>query len=74
MTLAAGKKVEGRLVRIDDFIVTLADTDGLQHTFRRDGDHPKVEIHDPLEPHKQLLTKYTDDDIHNLTSYLVTVK
>ena len=74
VTLTSGKKVEGRLVRIDDFIVTLADTDGLQHTFRRDGDRPKVEIHDPLEPHKKLLTKYTDADIHNLTSYLVTLK
>jgi mono/diheme cytochrome c family protein len=74
VTLGSGKKVEGRLVRIDDFIVTLADSDGLQHSFRREGDRPRVEIHDPLEPHKQLLTKYTDADIHNLTSYLVTLK
>ncbi len=74
VTLGSGKKAEGRLVRIDDFIVTLADPDGLQHTFRRDGERPKVEIHDPLEPHKKLLTKYTDADIHNLTSYLVTLK
>ena len=69
-----GKKLEGRLLRIDDFIVILADNDGTQHTIRRDGDAPKVEIHDPLQPHKDLLAKYTDKDIHNLTSYLVTVK
>ncbi len=74
VTLAEGRKVEGRLGRIDDFIVTLVDADGAQRSFRRDGDNPKVEIHDPLEPHKQLLTKYSDKDIHNLTSYLVTVK
>lgn len=69
-----GKKLEGRLIRIDDFIVILADNEGVQHTVRRDGDVPKVEIHDPLQPHKDLLSKYTDKDIHNLTSYLVTVK
>lgn len=74
VTLPGGQKTEGRLVRIDDFIVTLADSEELQHTFRRDGEKPRVEVHDPLEPHKELLPKYTDTDIHNLTSYLVTVK
>jgi mono/diheme cytochrome c family protein len=74
VTAASGPRVEGRLVRVDDFIVTLADADGTQHTFRRDGDRPKVEIHDPLQPHKDLLPIYTDKDIHNVTAYLVTVK
>ena len=74
VTTAAGKTVEGRLVRVDDFIVTLAAPDGTQQTFRRDGDRPKVEIHDPLQPHKDLLRVYSDKDIHNLTAYLVTVK
>ncbi len=74
VTLVSGQKAEGRLVRIDDFIVTLADSEGTQRTFRRDGDKPKVEIHDPLQPHKELLRVYSDKDIHNLTAYLVTVK
>jgi mono/diheme cytochrome c family protein len=69
-----GKKAEGHLVRIDDFIVILTDSDGAQKSFRRDGDTPKVEIHDPLQAHKNLLPKYSDKDIHNLTSYLVTIK
>jgi len=71
---ASGPKMEGRLVRIDDFIVTLADADGTQHTFRRNGDSPKVEIHDPLQPHKALLGIYNDKNIHDLTAYLVTMK
>jgi cytochrome c oxidase cbb3-type subunit III len=71
---ARGAKAEGRLVRIDDFIVTLTLADGTQRTFRRDGDTPKVELHDPLAKHRELLGKYTDNDIHNLTAYLVTVK
>ncbi len=74
VTPSSGPKMEGRLVRIDDFIVTLADADGTQHTFRRNGDSPKVEIHDPLQPHKALLGVYTDKNIHDLTAFLVTVK
>lgn len=74
VTLGSGQKVEGRLLRIDDFVVTLDDADGTQRTFRRDGDNPQVEIHDPLQPHKNLLGVYSDQDIHNLTAYLVTVK
>lgn len=74
VTLAAGQKAEGRLTRIDDFIVVLTDAEGTQRSFTRDGDTPRVEIHDPLEPHKQLLRKYSDKDIHDVTAYLVTVK
>jgi cytochrome c oxidase cbb3-type subunit III len=74
VTLANGQKSEGRMVRIDDFIVTLADADGAQHSFRREGDVPKVEVHDPLEPHKKLIPTYTDKDIHDITAYLVTLK
>jgi cytochrome c oxidase cbb3-type subunit III len=74
VTMPSGEKIEGRLVRIDDFIVTLADSNNLQRTIRRDGDSPKVEIHDPLKPHRDLLPTYNDTDIHNITSYLVTLK
>jgi cytochrome c oxidase cbb3-type subunit III len=74
VTAVTGKTTEGELVRIDDFSVTLKDSDGVQHTFRRDGDKPKVELHDPLKPHLDLLRTYADKDIHNLTAYLVTLK
>jgi cytochrome c oxidase cbb3-type subunit III len=74
VTLADGKKVEGRLGRIDDFIVTLTDADGTARSFRRDGAAPLVEVHDPMQPHKDLLRVYMDKDIHDVTAYLVTVK
>jgi len=74
VTLANGQKVDGRLIRIDDFTVTVSDADGMQRTFRRDGDTPKVEIHDPIAPHRDLLKVYTDKDIHDVTAYLVTLK
>ena len=74
VTQPSGQKVEGRLVRVDDFVVTLATKDGQQRSFRRNGDVPKVEINDPLETHRKLLTVYTDKDIHDVTAYLVTLK
>ena len=74
VTPASGAKVEGRLDRIDDFIVVLTTTDGAQRSFTRTGDVPKVEIRDPLEGHRNLLTVYTDKDIHDVTAYLVTLK
>ena len=69
-----GPNVTGRLVRIDDFIVTLALDDGSQRTFQRDGDVPRVEIHDPIQAHRELLRVYADKNIHDVTAYLVTLK
>ena len=74
VTLANGQKVEGRLLRIDDFLVTLAEADGSERSIRRDGDVPRVLVHDPLEAHRELLRVYTDKDIHDVTAYLVTLK
>jgi len=72
--MADGRKVDGRLGRIDDFVVTLTEADGTARSIRRDGDVPKVEVHDPMKPHKDLLPVYTDTDIHNVTAYLATLK
>ena len=74
VTSAPGQRVEGTLVRLDDFYVVVGLADGTQRTFRRDGERPVVEVRDPLEPHKQLLPTYTNKDIHNVTAYLVTLK
>ena len=74
VTSASGQKTEGRLVRIDDFVVTLTDSEGVERTFRRDGDTPTVELHDPMKAHRELLPKYSDKEVHDLTSYLVTLK
>lgn len=71
---AQGQKVEGTLVRLDDFYVVVELADGTQRTFRRDGDQPAVTVRDPLAPHIQLLTTLADRDIHNVTAYLVTLK
>jgi len=74
VTLPSAQKVTGRLVRIDDFVVTLEPENGVPRSFTRKGDVPHVEIHDPIAPHRELLGKYTDKEIHDITAYLVTVK
>ena len=74
VTLPSGQSYSGALVRVTDFDVTLRDSSGGFRSFTRDGDTPKVEIKDPLQAHIDMLSKYKDADIHNLTAYLVTLK
>jgi cytochrome c oxidase cbb3-type subunit 3 len=74
VTLPSGESVDGRLVQIDDFLVTVGLADGTVRTFRRDEDVPKVEVHDPMKTHRDLMAVYTDKDIHDVTAYLVTLK
>ena len=74
VTLPSGQKVEGRVNRIDDFIVIVTLADGTQRSFARDGDVPKVEVKDPLKGHKDLLNVLTDKDMHDVTAYLTSIK
>lgn len=74
VTLPSGQSVSGKLDHIDDFLVSLTDANGDFHSFTRNNAGPKVAIQDPLKAHTELLMKYTDSDIHNLTAYLVTLK
>jgi cytochrome c oxidase cbb3-type subunit 3 len=74
VTAPGSAPVTGRLVRIDDFVVSLVQDDGVRRTFRREGAVPKVEINDPLEPHRRLVLELGDRDMHDVTAYLATLK
>jgi cytochrome c oxidase cbb3-type subunit III len=74
ITLADGQKYEGRLVRLDEFAVSILDADGTTRSFRREREVPLVDIHDPLQPHRALLRTYSDKDIHDVTAYLVSAR
>jgi cytochrome c oxidase cbb3-type subunit 3 len=67
-----GEVIKGTLKQIDDFNVSMYDAAGNYHAWPIRS--VKVEIEDRLAGHRQLLEKYTDADIHNLTAYLVTLK
>jgi len=74
VTPPGGQPMTGVLVRLTDFDVTLRDPSGTTRSWLRDGDTPKVVVTDPLKPHLDLLPKWTDADMHNMTAYLVTLK
>jgi cytochrome c oxidase cbb3-type subunit 3 len=69
-----GEAVQGPLVQLDDFLVSLTMPDDSVRTFRRDGDVPKVEVKDPMEGHKTLLDTLKNKDMHDVTAYLETLK
>jgi cytochrome c oxidase cbb3-type subunit 3 len=74
VTLPSGQNVEGRLVRIDDFLVTIGLADGTMRSFTRKGDEPRVDVRDPMKAHRDMLAEYTDKTMHDVTAYLVTLK
>jgi cytochrome c oxidase cbb3-type subunit 3 len=71
--LASGKSYTGDLVHLDDFTVTLHEKSGETRSFNRTA-RIKVTEENPYAGHIALLDKYTDADIHNLTTYLATLK
>jgi cytochrome c oxidase cbb3-type subunit 3 len=76
VTLNTGVTVQGTLKRIDDFMVSLTTAQGQYRSFIRQGPQGvrAVELHDPLQQHRQLLSQYTDEDMHDVTAYLATLK
>ncbi len=74
VTLPSGEAYTGTPVNFDDFNVSLREPDGAYHSFKREKDVPRVEMHNRLQAHLEMLSRYTDADIHNITAYLVTLK
>jgi cytochrome c oxidase cbb3-type subunit III len=76
VTLNNGATVQGTLRHVDDFTVSLITAQGQFLSFTRQGAQAvgAVEVQDPLQAHRQLLTQYTDQDMHDVTAYLATLK
>jgi cytochrome c oxidase cbb3-type subunit 3 len=70
--LSSGEEVSGTLDHLDEFTVSLHDTSGWYRSFSRE--NIKLDLKDPRAAHEALLPKYTDDDMHNVLAYLVTLK
>lgn len=73
VTVATQAPVTGTLVRIDDFFVSLRETSGEYRAFNR-GPGVSVVVNNPLAAHHELLDRYTDADMHDLTAYLARLK
>jgi len=72
VTDAAGTQFTGELLQQDAFDITIRTADGIQRSWPSRA--VKVETTDRLAKHLELLSKYTNADIHNLFAYLVTLR
>jgi mono/diheme cytochrome c family protein len=66
--------VTGQLLAISDFDVALRDANGHYRSFVRNGATPRVVIHDPAQPHIDMLGRMSDDTLHDLTAYLASLQ
>ena len=74
--LANGESVQGTLAHLDDFTVSLTTAQGEYRGFTRSGPEGvhDVQVQDPLHEHRLMLTQYTDENMHDVTAYLATLK
>lgn len=72
VTLPSGQSISGTVKQMDDFEISIHDASGAYHSWPTSS--VKIQLEDHLAGHRQLLEKYTDADMHNLTAYLVTLK
>jgi len=74
VTLPSGQAITGDLDHISAFVVALRQPDGTYRSFARHDSIPKVVLTNPRQWHIDMLPKWRDSDIHNMTAYLVTLK
>jgi len=74
VTLPSGQIVKGDLDHISAFVVALREADGTYRSFARHDSVPKVVVTNPLQWHIDMLPKWRDADIHDLTAYLSMLK
>ncbi len=70
---ADGATLSGRVTQVSDFRITLADSNDQPHVIERK-DGVSVQIDDPLAPHQAMIMTLRDEDMHNVTAYLETLK
>jgi cytochrome c oxidase cbb3-type subunit 3 len=67
----SGEQFEGPLQHLDEFDLEMTDKSGWRHSWTRN--EVQYTVHDPVEGHRKLLSKYTDADMHNIFAYLETL-
>jgi cytochrome c oxidase cbb3-type subunit 3 len=72
VTTASGKVVTGQVAYLDEFTVALVDSIGQYRSWPAINIKYKVDA--PANAHIDLLSKYTDTDVHNLMAYLQTLR
>jgi cytochrome c oxidase cbb3-type subunit 3 len=71
VTFASGQTIKGTLEYLDEFTVGMIDPKGAYRSWRTKD--VKYNVDAPVKAHVELLSKYTDEDIHNLIAFLQTI-
>lgn len=77
VVLEDGETVSGTLERLDDFGVALRDDSGAYRSFTLRGSTASassVVVDDPMEGHRRLWPKLSNNDMHDVTAFLATLK
>ncbi len=72
ITLHSGTVVTGTLKHQDAFSVSIVDGDGWYHSWP--ASQVKVSVKDPLARHRELITQYSNADLHNVFAYLESLQ
>ena len=73
ITPATGAPISGWLVDQDAFYITYSDSAGVQYTIRKTAGM-KVETANPLQWHADFANRLTNQEMHDLTAYLWSLK
>jgi mono/diheme cytochrome c family protein len=73
VTMPSGETIAGRVTQVSDFRITLVDNLGRARAIDR-VPGVEVKIDDPLAAHQELIQSLTNDEMHNVTAYLETLK
>jgi len=68
----SGQTLEGSLEYQDEFTIGMKDASGTYHSWPTKAITFKVD--NPLQAHVDALSKYSDDDVHNVLAYIQTLK
>jgi cytochrome c oxidase cbb3-type subunit III len=75
VTLPNGTKMTGTLIHLDDFNIVFQDAKGDHHSIAMsEGVKIDLDSDDKLAFHREMLGRYTDAEMHDLTAYLVSLK
>jgi cytochrome c oxidase cbb3-type subunit 3 len=71
--LPSGERISGKLKHLDEFTVSMVDSAGWYRSFPRET-LTAVDVENPRAAHEGLLPKYSDQQMHDVFTYLETLK
>jgi cytochrome c oxidase cbb3-type subunit III len=72
LSVPSGHTIVAPLASEDEFTIVVLDPSGARHSYEKSSVQFKIE--NAMSAHFDQLAKYTDDDMHNVYAYLLTLK